>query len=93
MVHTHRDLSCGIVQKKANESGLKRDRFGIFHAQKKAMNKVWLGIAAMSLILCGIVARLRAAVNIQVPLGYQDETGFHKGVKRGGREASWPPFW
>jgi hypothetical protein len=57
------------------------------------MNKVWLGIVAMMLIMAGIIARLRAAMKIQVPLGYQDETGFHTGVKQAGRETSWPPFW
>jgi len=29
----------------------------------------------------GIIKRLRAAVNFAVPVGYEDETGFHYGTK------------
>jgi len=29
----------------------------------------------------------------QVPVGYQDETGFHFGAKAAEKEAAWPPFW
>jgi hypothetical protein len=29
----------------------------------------------------GIIAKLRKAIRIEIPIGYQDETGFHKGVK------------
>jgi hypothetical protein len=29
----------------------------------------------------------------RVPLGYQDETGFHYGAKQARNEAVWPPFW
>jgi hypothetical protein len=32
--------------------------------------------------LWGIVAKLRKAVRIEIPIGYQDETGFHLGVKQ-----------
>jgi len=28
-----------------------------------------------------IVAKLRRAIRIEIPIGYQDETGFHMGVK------------
>ena len=29
----------------------------------------------------GIVAKLWKAIRIEIPIGYQDETGFHMGVK------------
>jgi hypothetical protein len=29
----------------------------------------------------GIIAKLRKAIGIEIPIGYQDETGFHMGVK------------
>jgi hypothetical protein len=29
----------------------------------------------------GIVAKLRRATRIEIPIGYQDKTGFHMGVK------------
>ena len=30
--------------------------------------------------LNGIIAKLRKAIRIEIPIGYQDETGFHMGV-------------
>ena len=30
----------------------------------------------------GIVAKLRRALRIEIPIGYQDETGFHRTVER-----------
>ena len=29
----------------------------------------------------------------RVPVGYQDETGFHHGVTPAKKEVVWPPFW
>jgi hypothetical protein len=31
--------------------------------------------------LRGIVAKLRKAIRIEIPIGYQDETGFHLGIE------------
>jgi hypothetical protein len=47
------------------------------------MNRTWLQIFAVSLLLAGILAKLRASLNNHIPLGYQDETGFHFGVQDG----------
>jgi hypothetical protein len=44
------------------------------------MNKTWLHIIAVNLLLVGIVAKLRAVMNTHIPLGYQDKAGFHFGV-------------
>ena len=41
----------------------------------------------------GIVAKMRNAIRIDIPVGYQDETGFHMGVKPAEREINWPPVW
>jgi hypothetical protein len=38
----------------------------------------------------GIVAKLRKAIRIEIPIGYQDETGFHMGVKPAEKEVKWP---
>ena len=46
------------------------------------MNKTWLHIIAVNLLLVGIVARLRVAMKTHIPLGYQDETGFHFGIQQ-----------
>ncbi len=38
----------------------------------------------------GIIAKLRNMVKIEVPVGYQDENGFHYGGKSAGKESKWP---
>jgi hypothetical protein len=40
----------------------------------------------------GIVAKLRKALSIAIPIGYQDETGFHRGVKAAEKEVKWCRF-
>ncbi|MGD1086568.1 MAG: hypothetical protein ABSA47_17665 [Verrucomicrobiota bacterium] len=40
-----------------------------------------------------IAAKVRAAIEAQVPLGYQDETGFHTGIKPRGQEATSTSDW
>ena len=41
----------------------------------------------------GIIAKLRNAVKNHIPVGYQDETGFHYGDKPVDKEAKWPQVW
>jgi hypothetical protein len=41
----------------------------------------------------GIVTKVRNAVRIDIPIGYQDETGFHMGVKPADKNIQWPPVW
>ena len=38
----------------------------------------------------GIVAKLRTAIRIEIPIGYQDETGFHMCVEPAEKEVRWP---
>ena len=45
------------------------------------MNRTWLHIIVVNLLLVGILAKLRATLNTHIPLGYQDEAGFHFGVQ------------
>jgi hypothetical protein len=40
-----------------------------------------------------LVAKARAALEAQVPIGYQDETGFHTGVKPRDAEAAGMADW
>jgi hypothetical protein len=40
-----------------------------------------------------IIAKVRAAIEAQAPMGYQDETGFHTGIKPRGEEAFCPSNW
>jgi hypothetical protein len=41
--------------------------------------------------MSGIVAKLRELIGIVIPIGYQDETGFHTGVKPAEKEVKCPP--
>jgi len=52
------------------------------------MHKTWLHTFALSLLFGGIIAKLRSAIANHVPVGYQDESGFHLGVKQ--TQDRWP---
>jgi len=41
----------------------------------------------------GIISKVRNAVRIKIPTGYQDEMGFHMGVKPPEKEIIWPSIW
>jgi hypothetical protein len=56
------------------------------------MHKTWLHAFALDLLLISIVAKLRSFYQSHVPLGYQDETGFHYGVKKPVAN-KWPAVW
>jgi hypothetical protein len=44
------------------------------------MNKTTsLYAVAITFLVAGIMARIRAAMEKQIPVGYQDESGFHLG--------------
>jgi hypothetical protein len=45
------------------------------------MTKSWVHINALNLLVVSVIAKLRALIDNHVPLGYQDEAGFHFGVK------------
>jgi len=40
-----------------------------------------------------IVAKLRNAMGIETAIGYQDEWGFHMGVKPVENKIKWPSVW
>jgi hypothetical protein len=50
--------------------------------QIATMHKTMPEMPSFGLMLHGIMAKVRNAVRIDIPAGYQDETGFHLGVKR-----------
>jgi hypothetical protein len=53
---------------------------GTRDALNLSMNKTSsLYVVAVTLLFAGIMARIRAMVEKQVPVGYQDENGFHLG--------------
>ena len=48
---------------------------------QRGVSKLWLQAVAANLLAIGFFARLRAALENRIPLGYQDERGFHFGIK------------
>jgi hypothetical protein len=56
-------------------------------------NKDWFHSGTSGFSPAGIIARLMNAVKFEVPTGYQDETGFHTGVKTDDKEIKWPTTW
>lgn len=60
---------------------------------KGSMHKTYFHIIAIMLPLAALVAAVINKLKVQVPVGYQDENGFHVG--KGGTEnkVNWPPFW
>jgi hypothetical protein len=55
------------------------------------MHKTWLQAFALNLLLIAIAAKMRSLFASHVPLGYQDEAGFHYGVKP--TRDNWPATW
>ena len=49
----------------------------------------WPQVNSFGAHLYDIVAKLKQVV--QIPTGYQDETGFHSGVESAEKEIQWPP--
>jgi hypothetical protein len=43
--------------------------------------------------LNGLIAKFKNAVKSSIPVGYQDEGGFHSGVKLEDKQPKWPTTW
>jgi len=59
--------------------------------QIMTMNKARLQIGTSRLAPTALVVRLMDALKWEIPLGYEDETGFHLGVQVAMNEIKWPP--
>lgn len=57
------------------------------------INKSWFHTGICGIFLTGPIARLKNAVKIEIPVGYQDEAGFHNGVKADEKRIKWPTVW
>jgi hypothetical protein len=57
------------------------------------IGKAWIPSVGSGFSLASLFARLKSAVKFEVPTGYQDETGFHLGVKAPQPEIKWPATW
>jgi hypothetical protein len=63
------------------------------YKQTMAINKTWFNTSGSSFSPAALFARLKNAVKHEIPTGYQDETGFHVGVKAQEKEIKWPAAW
>jgi hypothetical protein len=48
-------------------------------------------VSHLAMIVHAIAAKFHATMDNLVPVGYQDESGFHTGVKRSSSGETWPP--
>jgi hypothetical protein len=65
----------------------------MIHKQTITIHKPWPHTGSLALHVHEIAAKLKRAIRIEVPIGYQDETGFHMGVKPAEKEVKWPSVW
>jgi hypothetical protein len=65
----------------------------MMHKHTITMHKPWANAVLPGAHLHGMIAKLRNALTIHIPTGYQDETGFHMGAKRAEKEVKWPSVW
>lgn len=63
------------------------------YKETMAINKEWVHSGASGFSPAALFARLKSAVKFEIPTGYQDETGFHTGVKAEEKEIKWPATW
>jgi hypothetical protein len=50
-------------------------------------HKTWANTGSIGLSPASLMAKLRNLVKLEIPVGYQDETGFHYGVKSAAKGA------
>ena len=62
----------------------------MIYKQSITAQKTWSYSGSFGFSPAGIIAKLKNAVKSSVPVGYQDESGFHYGVKPADKDAKWP---
>jgi len=56
-------------------------------------NKSSFYAVVVTVLFAGIIAKIRAAVEQQAPIGYEDENGFHLGAEPAGKSSDWQSSW
>ena len=62
----------------------------VMHTHTVTLHKPLPDTATFGAMFHGIIAKLRNAVRFDIPIGYQDGTGFHMGVRPPDKEIKWP---
>ena len=57
------------------------------HKQSIQTHKPWAHTGNFGFSPAGFIAKLRNMVKIEIPVGYQDESGFHYGAKNANKSA------
>lgn len=57
----------------------------------KTLPEVQIGL--ITTVFAAIAAKVRSMIEAEMPMGYQDEDGFHTGTKPRGQEATYPNVW
>jgi hypothetical protein len=57
------------------------------------IGKGWLHYNGTGFSLARVMERLFSSVKMDIPVGYQDQTGFHPGVKPQEKETKFPSEW
>ena len=58
-----------------------------------SLGKGWLHYNGVGFNFAHMLEKLRSAVKMDIAVGYQDETGFHSGIKPAQKETSFPSEW
>jgi len=56
----------------------------------RGMHKTSIYVGSNALLFAAIMAKLRSAMDKVVPVGYQDDSGFHIGEEPAPKRETWP---
>jgi hypothetical protein len=63
------------------------------YKQHTLTNKPVTHVGTFGFSTAGVVAKLLNIVRFELAVGYQDEGGFHYGVKSAEKDTKWPSVW
>jgi len=61
------------------------------YKQTLTIQKDWSNAGGARFTPAGLFVRLLRTLKLEIPVGYQDETGFHTGVQPEEDQIKWPP--
>jgi hypothetical protein len=82
-----------MTRKTRSDWDCSRSSKRILHEREFTLHEPLPDTTAWRTVFHRVFSKLRKAVRIEVRPGYQDDTGFHHGVKLAENEIQWPPVW